>query len=223
MARTPTSGTSQTPSTKQERLARRQEKVAELKRQQARVKRNRLVGLIAAGTAAVAAVILVIVSVVTSGLSTAPTASSITGVKTYDGLTSNHVAETVDYAQTPPAGGDHNQVWLNCGVYSKQVPSENAVHDLEHGAVWITYDPDQVSNAEVTALRKVVPSTYAVLSPYAGLDKPMYISAWGAQLEFSKANDPRLEQFITKYRQASTAPEQGAPCNGGVDGPGKIA
>ncbi|ROQ38713.1 uncharacterized protein DUF3105 [Frondihabitans sp. PhB188] len=223
MARTPTSGTPKTPSTKQERLAARQEKLAELKRQQARTKRNRLVGLIVGGTAAVAAVTLVIVFVVTSGSSTAPTASSITGVKTYDGLTSNHVAGTVDYAQTPPAGGDHNQVWLNCGVYSEQVPSENAVHDLEHGAVWITYDPDQVSDAEVTALRKVVPTTYAVLSPFPGLDKPMYISAWGAQLGFSKADDPRVEQFITKYWQTSTAPEPGAPCTGGVDGPGKIA
>jgi hypothetical protein len=223
VARTPPDGSSKTPSTKQERLARRQEKVAELKRQQARAKRNRLVGLIVGGAAAVTVLTLVIVFVVTSGSSRAPAASSITGVKTYDGLTSNHVAGTVDYAQTPPAGGNHNQVWLNCGVYTKQVPNENAVHDLEHGAIWITYDPDQVTASDIAALRKLAPSTYAVLSPFSGLDKPMFISAWGAQLGFSKTDDPRIQQFITKYWQASTAPEPGAPCTGGLDGPGKIA
>jgi hypothetical protein len=220
VARTPPT----TPTTKQQRLAHRQEELAELKRRQARAKRTRLFGLIGGGVAVVAVFTLVIVFVVTSGNSSAPTAaSSIKGVKTYSGLTSNHVAGTVDYAQTPPTGGDHNQVWLNCGVYDQQVPNENAVHDLEHGAVWITYDPSQTTDAEVAALQKAVPSTYAVLSPYEGLGKPMYISAWGAQLGFTKADDPRIAKFITKYWQSADAPEPGAPCTGGVDGPGKIA
>lgn len=211
-----------TPSQKQERLAARQAKVAELKRQQARSKRNRLIGLVSGITGGVAAVTVLIVFVVTSGSSTAP-ASSIDGVETFSGLTSNHVAGTVDYPQSPPVGGDHNQVWLNCGVYTEQVPSENAVHDLEHGAVWITYDPERVTGTELNALRAATPTTYAILSPFAGLDQPMTISAWGAQLGFSEADDPRVDQFITKYWQSSSAPEPGAPCTGGVDGPGKIA
>jgi len=32
-------------------------------------------------------------------------------------------------------------VWLACGVYDEAVRDENAVHDLEHGTVWITHDP----------------------------------------------------------------------------------
>jgi len=52
-----------------------------------------------------------------------------------------HVTGPVTYSVTPPAGGDHNAEWMNCGVYDKAVSAERAVHNLEHGAVWITYQP----------------------------------------------------------------------------------
>jgi hypothetical protein len=141
-------------------------------------------------------------------------------VQTFDNLEATHVTGTVDYPMSPPAGGPHNQVWLNCGVYSEQVPNENAVHDLEHGAVWITYQPD-LPQSEIDKLKAKTPSTYAVLSPYEGLDAPYAISAWGAQLKLTDPDDPALQAFIDKYWRSADAPEPGAPCTGGVDGPGK--
>src|SRR5438093_3047791 len=59
-----------------------------------------------------------------------------------DSLPHNHARGPVAYSVTPPIGGDHSARWMNCGVYSQPVPSERAVHNLEHGAVWITYRPD---------------------------------------------------------------------------------
>ena len=128
---------------------------------------------------------------------------------------------TVDYAQTPPAGGDHNAVWLNCGVYTEPVPNENAVHDLEHGAVWVTYDPAQVSDDDVAKLEALLPSTYSVLSPYEDMDTPIAVSAWNAQLKVDSADDERIEQFIRAYWRSTNAPEPNAACTGAYDAPGK--
>ena len=81
---------------------------------------------------------LVVVGGVTAGLlANRASKPSLSAVQAYPEQR-NHVTGTVDYPQTPPAGGDHNEVLLNCDVYDQPVPNENAVHDLEHGAVWIT-------------------------------------------------------------------------------------
>lgn len=130
----------------------------------------------------------------------------------------DHVASPVDYAQTPPAGGKHNGVWLNCGIYEEPVQNENAVHSQEHGAVWITYDPE-LPEEDVQQLRDAMPSTYAILSPYPDLPAPVVASSWGRQLQLDGADDPRLEQFIREFAQASDVPEPGAACTGGSDTP----
>ena len=40
----------------------------------------------------------------------------------------DHVSTPVSYPMTPPVGGDHNQVWMNCDgdVYEKAIPEVNA-------------------------------------------------------------------------------------------------
>ncbi|WP_253259385.1 DUF3105 domain-containing protein [Subtercola boreus] len=212
------------PTVKQEREARRAEKVAAMKREQAKATRNRRIA-IGSGIGAVALIlVLVVVFVVTgSGSTPAPVATKADGVQTFTGLTQNHVTGTVTYPQVPPVGGNHAAVWLNCGVYDQPVPNENAVHDLEHGAVWVTYDASQVSGDQLTALRAALPKTYIVLSPYEGLPSPVVASAWGAQIQLTGVDDPRLADFITSYWQSPNAPEPGAACTGGLTAPGLVS
>jgi hypothetical protein len=217
-----------TPSVKEQREAKRAEKVAVLKKQQAKEKRNRTVGIVAGSLGAVAVIALVITFVVTSAVPKVdPADIAIKGLKTFDSLTAVHVATAVDYqaeyGMNPPAGGDHNQAWLNCGVYSEPQQNENAVHALEHGAVWVTYDPDALGDAEIETLRDSIPSTYMLLTPYPGLPAPVVASAWGNQVELDGVDDPRLSDFIEKFRQSPDAPEPGAACTGAIDGPGKVS
>ena len=145
----------------------------------------------------------------------------IEGVQTYTNGT-GHVTGSVTYPQTPPAGGQHNPVWLNCGAYSEPVPNVYGVHALEHGAVWVTYDP-ALGPDELDALRMHLPSTYVILSPFSGLPAPIVLSAWNKQLAVDSADDERIPMFLEEYWRSQYVPEPGALCSGGIDGPGRVS
>ena len=119
-----------------------------------------------------------------------------------------------------PAGGEHSSVWANCGFYSDPVAAENAVHSLEHGAVWITYRPD-LPEDELAVLRGLAgPREKVLASPVESQDPPIMVTAWGNQLDLGSANDPRLEQFLAEFAGSLSAPEPGGACTGGVGVPG---
>jgi hypothetical protein len=191
------------------------EKLEQVRREQAAAARRRLI--------VVVAVTLVVILGLGGGITALvlhdrKPAVDLAAVQTFT-ESRNHVSGTVKYPQTPPAGGDHNPVWLNCGIYTSPVPNENAVHDLEHGAVWITYQPT-LAKADIAKLTSAVKGqTYLDLSPYPGLPAPVVASAWGKQLKLTGASDPRLEAFIKKYKQGPQTPEPGAACTGGTGTP----
>jgi Protein of unknown function (DUF3105) len=143
------------------------------------------------------------------------------GVETFDiGPGGQHTEGAVDYAQSPPVGGEHNPIWQNSGFYEEPVRNETAVHTLEHGAVWITYSFN-LPQEDKDRIREIVTGQNCVLaSPYPDLDAPVVASAWGKQLTLEGADDPDLEQFVSAYRQGPQTPEPGAPCSGGVGSPG---
>ena len=139
----------------------------------------------------------------------------IEGVQSFKYTGGEHQTGRLNYAQRPPVGGPHNPVWQNCGVYDRPLYDEYAVHSMEHGAVWITYQPG-LSTAEVATLREAVQGRpYTLLSPYEALKSPIVLSAWNKQLAVTSASDPRIAAFIQKYEQGGEAPEIGAPCSGG--------
>lgn len=211
---------SQGTKTRQTRAEQWQQRREERRREEERLARRRRltrVGWGLAGLAGLALVTFLVVRAVQAARNAPP--DHIPGVVTYSNLANNHVSGPVNYPQTPPVGGPHNPVWLNCGIYDTPVANVNAVHSLEHGAVWMTYLPD-LPTSQVNQLRSLASGhAYVILSPYPGLPAPVVISAWGLQLRVQSASDPRLAQFIAKYEQGTQAPEQGAPCTGGTGTP----
>ncbi|MGW7194968.1 DUF3105 domain-containing protein [Streptomyces chryseus] len=130
----------------------------------------------------------------------------------------DHVTKAVSYPMKPPVGGDHSQVWMNCegDVYKKAIPEVNAVHSLEHGAVWVTYN-DKASDGDVEKLAEKVGKTpYSLMSPVKDQAGALMLSAWGKQVTVDSATDPRVDQFFTKYVQGPQTPEPGAACTGGM-------
>lgn len=185
------------------------------KKEAARARRRRLIGF-SSGAACLVVVVLIVIWAV-SRTSVQPSAGSV--LVTYPGLARDHVTGRVDYQQTPPAGGAHASVWQNCGIYASPVPSENAVHSLEHGAFWITYQPDLPANQVAELRADVSGQPYGLLSPYPGLPAPIVATVWGIQLKVQTATDPELKAFIAKYADGSKAPEPRGECTGGIGAP----
>ena len=181
-------------------------------------------GAIAAAVIVVVAGLLIAAIAFAAAFSTGASSSLPPGTQTFTENDHAHVAGPVTYDRVPPVGGAHNPVQLNCGVYSEVVPNENAVHSLEHGAVWITYQPTLPPD-QLALLQQFVTSHYVgterylILSPYAGIPSPIVASAWGAQLGVGVATDPRLAEFVAQFAGGGQGGEKGGPCTGGVGSP----
>lgn len=145
--------------------------------------------------------------------------TKIEGVVKKDYKAQQHVTseQRVAYDQAPPFGGPHGQIWADCTgtVYEQPVRSENMVHSLEHGAVWITYDPERVGGQALQKLAdRVEGKPYTMLSPYPGLDSPVSLQSWEHQLKVDSVDDVRIDQFITALRKNDHGvyPEIGGSC-----------
>jgi hypothetical protein len=125
--------------------------------------------------------------------------------------------ERVAYDQSPPFGGPHDNAWADCQgvVYPTAVRNENMVHALEHGSVWIAYNPDKIKGKALDTLKaKVEGQPYMLMSPYPGLDKPISLQSWGHQLKLTSATDPRIDEFIKSLRENQYQnPEPGGRCD----------
>src|SRR6185503_11284240 len=103
------------------------------------------------------------------------------------------ICTSVEYATNPPSGGDHWPVWAAFGKYTTEVPREMSVHDLEHGAVVVSYRCKDACPEVIKALGDVIdssvdsfcatespPITRAILTPDPAIPTPVAVAAWGA-------------------------------------------
>lgn len=188
----------------------RSARLAQVQREQKSAERRRMLAIY--GTTAVVA--LVIIGLTAWGL--VRSSGGVEGIQEYEDQTFDHVTGLVDYELRPPVGGDHNEAWQNCGFYTEPVAAEHAVHSLEHGAVWITYQPGLPEEDLETLREDMGSSGYVLVSPYEDQDSPVVLSAWGIQLNVDSADDPRIEQFLNRYVQGPQTREPGAACSGGT-------
>jgi hypothetical protein len=144
------------------------------------------------------------------------------GVKVFNYASANHIEGNIDYStqpdykgELPPAGGAHNSTAQQCEVYSQPIRQENAIHSLEHGAVWITYQPDLPAD-QVDKLKGIVGSDpYLMMSPYDGLPAPIVLTAWNHQLQLQEFDKDSVDRFIRSYKnKRGVTPEFGASCAG---------
>ena len=178
-------------------------------------------GLIAAAVAVVvfaaAVITYAVVQVNKSNADKVTAADQIADLQTFDYASGQqHVTTPVTYTESPPVGGPHDPEWADCTgtVYDVDIRHENAVHSMEHGATWITYDPDAISDDDLSTLKDLVDGRSGLLlSPYAGLGSTISLQSWNHQLSVDSASDKRVQQFVDFMTfNADFYPEVGASC-----------
>ena len=143
---------------------------------------------------------------------------ALDGIEVVDYPPAYHVLPNyrVAYAFSPPMGGRHDNAWATCTgvVYPEAVRTENMVHSLEHGAVWIAYDPEALDDGEIAALAaRVEGEPYLMMSPYPGMDRRISLQSWGHRLAVESSDDERIDRFVSALRlNPNTFPEPGATC-----------
>ncbi len=170
------------------------------------------------GAGGVVIVILLIVAII-AGTLNEPLGGVPEGTEENIAAGQGHVEGNIYTDEEVPAGGEHNPIWANCGFYADPIEAEFAVHSLEHGAVWITYQPE-IGADDLEELRRLgSPIEKVLVSPVPGQTSPIVATAWGSQLSLDSTADARLQQFIVEFAGSFSAPEPGGACTGGVGNP----
>lgn len=151
---------------------------------------------------------------------------NIEGLEVFADPGRGHQEGDLEYSQLVPVGGIHNSTWQNCGIYDQPLRTENVLHSMEHGAVWVAYQPDLPAE-QVEILRNIVRQEQdrrgerlIVLAPKPDLETPIVATAWRAQMTLDDASDERLTGFLARYQRGPYYPEPGATCTfGGIGEP----
>ncbi len=123
--------------------------------------------------------------------------------------TALHVAtcSSVSYATNPPSGGDHWPIWSALKKYTRPVPREMYVHNLEHGTVVLAYRcapacPDVVGALSAVFDKAVDPRCgvhpRVVLTPDAKLPTPIAAVGWGATYTATCIDPTSLQNFTNQ-------------------------
>ena len=145
------------------------------------------------------------------------TDEDLLGTKTYleedapEVVENVHVEGDIDYSDytNPPTYGPHHPtengvVPRPTGVYDTEQEDEDLVHNLEHGQVWISYDPTLLDPADVTALEELVVSfgqkAGVILTPRAANTSAIALASWGHLLELDTFDEATIREFATTNR-----------------------
>ncbi len=143
-------------------------------------------------------------------------------------ITAAHVNGDIDYTgySNPPTYGDHHGSDPDgtdsnpgitprpTGIYTTEQPDEDLIHNLEHGHVWISYNPGLISANDRTALEQLVldgspnangSGVGVILTPRAANDKMIALASWARLQTLDNFDPTAIRNFVESNR--GKAPE----------------
>jgi hypothetical protein len=122
------------------------------------------------------------------------------------------VGQTYDnYNSNPPTSGPHAAVPANWGISDVAIAKEQALHNMEHAGVVVWYNCNAqpiLSAQDCTTLRNQLGSVVqaevgagkrVLMTPYAGMDQRIALTAWGFLDTFETFDQARVQKFIETF------------------------
>jgi hypothetical protein len=143
-----------------------------------------------------------------SSLDSAGDSELLAGVEQFPNRGNDHVQQgtDIDYERVPPLSGTHYGSTVEAGFYEETPALGSLVHTLEHGAVIIYYDPDELSPEARQSLREfasVHTGTWqsVVVAPNPNDDpRATYVvTAWQHELTMDSYDAETVHAFLSEY------------------------
>jgi len=110
------------------------------------------------------------------------------------------------YNSNPPTSGSHYADPAGWGVYQKELPDEQLIHNLEHGGIWISYkDIDEKTKSDLEVIGKRYPGS-VVVSPRPANDAMIVLAAWGRLEKLERFDETKVIDFIDANKNKSPEP-----------------
>ena len=110
------------------------------------------------------------------------------------------------YNSNPPSSGPHYKDPANWGIYDYEVHDKLAIHNMEHGGIWISYRPS-VDMYVVEHLKAIVGEfggSKIVMAPRQANDADVAVAAWARVLKIDLGGgditEDQLGQIKTFYK-----------------------
>jgi hypothetical protein len=112
--------------------------------------------------------------------------------------------ETAEYGgEVPPTSGTHHPVPQGWGLYTRELPDEVVIHDMEHGGIYISYNQEMVNQETIDKLkalffeksRENFDPIKVVMAPRSANKYPIVLSSWDRQQIFQDYD----EEAMVKY------------------------
>ena len=124
-----------------------------------------------------------------------------------------HVSSKEYGGDQPPTSGSHaNPVaW---GVYDTEVRDDQVIHVMEHGGIYVSYQPD-LPQDQIEKLKKLLSEPFSnpefqpkkiVLAPRAANKSPIELSSWRRSESLASYDQKKIEEYITRNLGKSPEP-----------------
>lgn len=111
-----------------------------------------------------------------------------------------------------PTSGDHSSP-LPWQVYDQEIPDINIIHNMEHGGVYISYQPDLPAD-QIAKIKELFSKPYsnvkftpnkAVVAPRDANDSPIIMSSWRRSMRLGSFDEAKMIDYY--LRNVGKSPE----------------